>query len=247
MLPLVKLHPAVSQSEENGLFEKLHEIYDQIPETECDRCATCCTVPPPAYIVEFLNMFRYVNKHLPEKWPEFIAGAVRYYFLELVDINQRCPFLGDDKQCRIYEVRPFTCRSYGLMSSRNGEDNLARRNMDKLVVKYREEHGIELPEEIVNFQLPRCQKVRVINGKNKTPLELIQMLTADIGQLESMFVPMSVVESQYTFMPFVNHLVMSVVSEGARFRRPKVMREYLACGQSEMLEKYVEKYKRTSF
>lgn len=246
MLPLVKLHPAISQSEENGLFEKLNEIYDQIPETECERCATCCTVPPPAYIIEYLNMFRYVNKNMPEKWPEFIERAVRFYFLELVDINQCCPFLGDDKKCQIYEVRPYTCRTYGLMGKDTGDEQ-ARHNMEKLVEKYRAEHGIELPKEIVEYKLPRCDKVQAVNGKNKTPLELIQLLTTDISQLEQLFVPLSVVESQYTFMPYVNHLVMSTVSEGARFRRPKVMQEFLSKGQSEMLEGFVDKYKRTSF
>jgi len=45
----------------------------------------------------------------------------------------------------------------------------------------------------------------------------------------------------------VNHLVMSMVSEGARFRRPKVMQEFLAKGHSELLENYIEKYKNTSF
>jgi len=73
MLPLDKLHQAVSQAGEEGLFDKLQAVYDQVPETECDRCATCCTVPQPAYIVEYLNMFRYVNSRMPKAWPELIA------------------------------------------------------------------------------------------------------------------------------------------------------------------------------
>ncbi len=246
MLPLVKLHPAISQAEENNLFDKLNEIYNKLPDMECDRCGTCCTVPNPAFIVEYLNMFRYVNKNMPEKWPRFIAGAVRYYFLELVDINQRCPFLDSHNNCQVYEVRPFACRTYGLMGKRDAQ-GMARRNMEKLVEKYRTEHNIELPREIVEYELPYCEKVRVPNGGNKTPLELIQLLTADIGQLESFFVPMPVVENQFTFIPYVNHLVMSIVSEGARFRRPKVMQEFLAKGRSELLEDYMEKYKSTSF
>jgi hypothetical protein len=87
----------------------------------------------------------------------------------------------------------------------------------------------------------------VVNGTNKKPLELIQLLTADLGQLETFFVPVQVVNSQYTFVPYVNHLVMSVVSEGARYRRPRVMKEFLENGRSELLDSYIEKYKRTSF
>ncbi len=246
MLPLVKIHQAVSQAEDNGLFRKLTSLYDKIPQTECQRCATCCTVPWPAYIVEFLHAFRYINKNMPEKWPDFIAGAVRYYFLELVDINQRCPFLDENNNCSIYEVRPFTCRIYGLFS-RGDEGDVARRNMERLAEKYRAEHGIELPREIVEFKLPRCSRVRVTNSRHKKPQELLHLLTADLGQLESFFVPAPVVDSQYTFVPYVNHLVMSIVTEGARYRRPRVMKEFLEKGHSELLESYVEKFKRTSF
>lgn len=246
MLPVSKLHPAVSQAAEEGLFEKLQAVYDQVPDTECDRCAVCCAVPQPAYIVEYLNMFRHVNEHMPGAWPDFIAAAVRYYFLELVDINQRCPFLSLDNACSVYEARPFTCRIYGLMG-RNADNGEMRRNMQKLAEKYREEHGIELPAEVVNFELPRCERVRVISKKGKKPQELVQLLSADISQMESFFVPPGVVDSQYTFMPFVNHLVMSVVTEGARYRRPKIMKEYLENGRSELLENYIEKFQKTTF
>lgn len=247
MLPLIKLHQAVSQAEENGLFDQLNKVYGQVPETECDRCATCCTVPQPAYIVEYLNMFRYVNKKMPEKWPDILAGAVRYYFLELVDINQRCPFLDQRNECKVYEVRPFTCRIFGLMGKPKTNEQ-ALHNMRNLAENYRTEHGIELPPEIVEYQMPVCDRVRVKSGQqDKKPAELIHLLSADLGQLETLFVPMDVVESQYTFVPYVNHLVLSLVSEGARIRRPKVMKEFLENGKSDLLQGYIEKYTRTSF
>ncbi len=246
MLPLNKLHQAVSQAGEERLFDKLQAVYDQVPETECEKCAVCCTVPQPAYIVEYLNMFRHINKQMPELWPEFIGNAVRYYFLELVDVKQRCPFLGSDNNCRVYEARPFTCRIYGLLGTDTDKEAM-RRNMQKLAEKYKQEHDLELPAEIVNYELPRCEKVRVSNQKGKKPQELVQLLAADIGQLESFFVPPDVVDSQYTFVPYVNHLIMSVVSEGARYRRPRVMKEFLETGRSELLEGYVEKFKKVGF
>lgn len=246
MIPLVKLNQAVSQVEEKGLFGELQRIYGMIPETSCERCGTCCTVPQPAYIVEYLNMFRYVNKVMPEKWPDIIAGAVRYYFLELVDINLRCPFLDGENNCLVYEARPFTCRTYGLLGRRD-ENEKVRRNMEKLAEKYLQEYNIELPRAIVEFELPACDKVRVVNGTGKKPLELIHLLTADLGQLETNLVPATVVDSQYTFVPYVNHLVMSVVSEGARYRRPRVMKEFLETGRSALLDSYVDKYRRVSF
>ena len=243
MLPLNKLHQAVSQAGEEKLFDQLQSVYAQMPETDCEKCAACCTVPQPAYIVEYLNMFRYINKQMPERWPEFIDRAVRYYFLELVDVKQRCPFLGSDNRCLVYEARPFTCRLYGLLAPED-EKNVARANMKKLAEKYKQEHDLELPAEIVNFELPYCNKVRVTAEKGKKPRELLQLLAGDIAQLESFFVSPEVVDSQYTFVPYVNHLIMSVVSEGARYRRPLVMKEFLATGRSPLLEGYVEKFKK---
>lgn len=241
MLPLNKLHQAVSQAGGEGLFEKLEAVYEQIPDTECEKCAICCTVPQPAYIIEYLNMFRYVNANMPGQWPDLLERAIRYYFLELVDAGQRCPFLDSDNACRVYEARPFTCRMYGLSGNKVSSEDM-RGNMQSLVEKYRREHGIELPGEIVDFELPQCQKVRIVNGKNKKPRELAPLLIADIGQLEQFFVPPPVLDSQYTFVPYVNHLVMGVVSEGARFRRARIMKEYLESGRSELLEGYVEKF-----
>jgi len=46
------------------------------------------------------------------------------------------------------------------------------------------------------------------------------------------------VESEQTFMPFATHLAMTVLSKGAVMRKVKVMKEYLAQGQSSLLEQY---------
>ena len=46
--------------------------------------------------------------------PQFIIGEVeKKYYPQ--DFTFNCPCLGDNK-CNIYEVRPFTCRSYAFTS-----------------------------------------------------------------------------------------------------------------------------------
>lgn len=183
---------------------------------------------------------------MPEMWPRLIENAVRYYFLELVDINQKCPFLDDKGDCAIYAVRPYTCRIYGLLSPR--QDNPARRQMmEKIAEQYRQEHDLELPREIVEFEFPQCDRVQVVGGARKKPSELVQLLAVDLGRLETFFVPPEAVEKQYTFAPYVNHLVTSIVSEGARYRRPRVMKEFLTTGHSQLLDDYLEKYKKVAF
>ncbi|MFZ5631919.1 MAG: YkgJ family cysteine cluster protein [Bacillota bacterium] len=238
MLSLDKLYPQLSYAQKNGLLEQLNSIYGGLPETACDRCGTCCTVPPPAYIVEYLNMFRYMKESLPDLIPGLLEKAVRFYFLELVDINLKCPFLGEDNLCLVYPVRPLSCRGYGLAKKENSFGE--RKEMEELARRYKEKYGIILPGEIVDFKLPECGKVRIVDGR-KASTELLEVAISYIAQLESRLFPVELVDREYTFVPFVTHLALTVLSEGARARRPKVMKEYLETGGSAALDGFVGK------
>lgn len=237
MLSLDKLYQQLSYAEKNGLFNKLNSIYDGLPETTCDRCGTCCTVPPPAYIVEYLNMFGYLKKNLAEQIPGILEKTVRFYFLELADISLKCPFLGGDNLCLVYPVRPLSCRGYGLSKSRFSG---SRSEMEELAARYKEKHGIVLPEEVVNFKLPECGKVKVVGGK-KTSTEMLEVAISYVAQLESQMFPVELVDKEYTFVPFATHLALTILPEGARLRRPRVIKEYLETGRSAMLDGFAGK------
>lgn len=239
MLSLDKLYPQLSSAEKMGLLDDLNNIYGSLPQTSCERCGTCCTVPPPAYIVEYLNMFRYMKENLGDRIPEIVEKAIRFYFLELVDINLRCPFLGEDKLCMVYPARPLSCRGYGL--SRSDSVFLSPRNeMEELARRYKEQHGITLPEEVVKFNLPECGSVKII-GEKKVSTDLLELAISYVARLESQLFPVDLVDKELTFVPYVTHLALTVISEGARIRRPRVMKEYLEKGSSDMLEGFVEK------
>ncbi|MHB8918067.1 MAG: YkgJ family cysteine cluster protein [Desulfocucumaceae bacterium] len=233
MLSLDKLYPQLSYAEKNGLFEKLNSIYDSLPETTCDRCGTCCTVPPPAYIVEYLNMFSYLKDKLGDHIQDILEKAVRFYFLELADISLRCPFLGEDSLCLVYPVRPLSCRGYGLHKKEGFSGS--RSEMEELAARYKEKHGIILPEEVVNYKLPECGKVRIAGNKG-TSTEVLEVAISYVAQLESQLFPVELVDKEYTFVPFATHLALTVLPEGARLRRPRVIKEYLETGSSQMLE-----------
>lgn len=238
MLPLDKLYMQLSYAEKNGLFGKLDSIYQSLPETTCDRCGTCCTVPTPAYIVEYLNMFRYLKKNLGDQIPGLLEKAVRFYFLELAEINLKCPFLGGDNLCLVYPVRPLSCRGYGLTPKDRAA--VSRNEMKELAARYREKHGIILPDQVVNFELPECGKVKVVGG-GKTSVEALEVAVSYVARLESELFPVELVDGEYTFVPYVTHLALTVLPEGARLRRHKVIKEYLETGASPMLEGFAEK------
>ena len=244
MLSLDKIYTQLSYAEKNGLLGELKNVYERLPQTTCEKCATCCSVPSPAYVVEFLNMFRYMKNNLQDQIPGILERCIRFYFLELVDINSRCPFVDPvDNTCLVYPVRPFTCRGYGLFDK--GEVPGAGEELLKLAEKYKNEFDITLPDEVVNYKLPRCGKVMVDGGKKIVP-ELLEISIADVARLESGLFPVEIVDSEYTFVPFPTHLALTVLGEGARARRHKVMKEYLEQGSSPLLEGYVEKYGKYS-
>lgn len=244
MISLDKLYPQLSSAEKMGLFDSLNSIYESLPETNCEKCGTCCTVPPPAYIVEYLNMFRFLKNNISDGIPEIVEKSVRFYFLELVDINLKCPFLGEDSLCMVYPVRPLSCRGYGLTKNDNGLLG-ARSEMEELARRYREEHGIILPEEVVSYKLPECGKVNIVDSR-KISTETLEVAISYIARLESQLFPVELVDQEYTFMPYVTHLALSVITEGARLRRIKVMKEYIENGSSSMLEGFIEKARAVS-
>jgi Fe-S-cluster containining protein len=242
LLSLDKIYVQLSYAEKHGLLDELQNVYHRLPHTTCEKCATCCTVPSPAYIVEYLNMFRYMKSNLQDKIPGIIERSIRFYFLELVDINRRCPFVDPaDNTCLVYPVRPFTCRGYGLFDK--GEVPGAQDEMIKLAEKYKNEFNITLPDEVVNYKLPRCGKVMAAGGKKIVP-ELLEISIADVARLESGLFPIEIVDSEYTFVPFPTHLALTILGEGARARRHKVMKEYLEQGRSLLLDGYVDKYSK---
>lgn len=240
MLSLDKLYTQISYAEKHGLLEELQRVYDRLPVTTCEKCATCCTVPSPAYVVEFLNMFRYLKKNLNDRIPGILERTIKFYFLEMVDLNVKCPFVNpEDNTCLVYPARPFTCRGYGLYE---GDAPKTRDEMKQLAEKYKKDYGLILPEEVVNYELPRCGRVKAADGKKIVP-ELLKISIADVARLEAGLFPMEIVDSEYTFVPYPTHLALTVLGEGARARRHKVMKEYLEHGDSPLLNGYLEKYR----
>lgn len=245
-LSAAKLYPLISSLEKKGAFAELEKIYGALPETTCEQCATCCTVPPPGYFIEYLNLYRFLRNNLKEEREDILKKLVEYYFLELADINVKCPFLGDKNKCLVYPVRALGCRAYGLMPKKEDEP---RENgaMEFLAREYREKHGIELPKEIVEFRLPSgCDKLKIKSG-TRPPRGHIEKLITDVAKLEAEILPAEFVDNEQSLMPYATYLSSTVLGEGARARRVKIMKEYLEQGKSGLLEEYKEKAGKFEF
>ncbi len=103
-------------------FRELEEIYALIPGSTCmeSSCSNgCCTkkesprdadgmfMPLPlVYTVEYLYILDYLNRQFP-------LTPLEAHF-DFSKAARLCPFKDPEtRNCRIYEVRPFSCRMFG--------------------------------------------------------------------------------------------------------------------------------------
>ncbi|MGQ5710242.1 YkgJ family cysteine cluster protein [Desulforudis sp. DRI-14] len=243
MLPAAKIYEALAVAENNRLFAYLEEIYERVPEADCQRCGTCCADPPPAGLIEYLNVYRYVRDNLKDLHPELVERAVRFFFLHLVDPDAKCPFLGTDSRCLIYPVRPLNCRLYGHLD-RKAHEELNSRGMEDVGEYYRKTHGITLPKEILESRIPYCEDIK---SKGHLKLEQAQEMTMGVLALDAQILPSRLVFDQVVYAPLGTHLACSVLNEGVQKKRPEVMKEYLETGASPLMEKYLERAGKFNF
>ena len=78
---------------------------------DCAKCANCCRTLRPVFTDEDIAR---IAEHLRMSRDEFIAAYLdrdeeqdRYRIK-----TTRCPFLGEDSKCTIYDVRPEKCQDY---------------------------------------------------------------------------------------------------------------------------------------
>lgn len=238
MLQPVELYSALGKAEQHNLFAKLQETYNNIPQTSCAGCATCCNWgSPPAFFIEYLNMYKYLRDNMKDNWQEILKRSTEYFYLELVDPNQKCPFLVDNK-CSIYSVRPFTCRSFGLLSKEDFETG--DRGLKQLGQKFWDEYGIRIPDELINFELPWCDKV-VSDLGSYMDKSTLAGFAAQIGTLDNTFFPQDLVDKEGSLMPYPVHLANTVLGTGARARKIKVMKQFSDEGSKELLNTFIEK------
>lgn len=245
MLPVSQVYSALAFAESSRMFEALEKVYAQVPEGDCRQCGQCCVDPPPAALVEYLNIYRYVRDHLADRHQELIRKTVEFFYLELADPGVGCPFLGEDKKCLIHPVRPLSCRVYNVLHPDDYEKQNRTRDLEKVAEKYQREHGITLPRKIIEFRLPYCPNAKQGGRKLRTPE--VHALLFGILTLDTRILPSQVVFEDQTMLPPPTHLAVTILNEGLRARRPDVIREYLATGESPLLEKYVERAARFQF
>lgn len=147
----------IDYSTKNKLFNKLNDVYESLPTGNCSGCGNCCMESVGINLIEFLNIFCYLEDRADLR-RRCISKIVDYYFEEYSKKNS-CPFKDDDNKCLIYEVRPLNCRLFGHWKKEDYNKNL--NNVTKKNNDYKElmktQYGFEINDEVVNYRIDYCE------------------------------------------------------------------------------------------
>ena len=148
------------------LFEKLDTVYARLPETrcDCDQPGTCCRFLPEMTTLEALRWTKVLLDLPDDELVEKIRKFVVFYFSNPVKITG-CAFLNEGG-CTIYPQRTFACCAYGIWSQKMGRNRTRESRKDKENLRAMwKRFGIELPKEIVDFEIDYCTHVESLGKK----------------------------------------------------------------------------------
>jgi Fe-S-cluster containining protein len=162
-------------------IKKLNNIYSELPETkgcleninkEPGCGAYCCKIQyPTMQLIEWLNLWRYVNKEWSnEEFFEILEKALRLFFSNRV--IKPCLFFDDKKKiCKVHKKRPFMCRAYGLMP---------HEGFNARVEQLREYYKDDL-EAVFKDQ---CDLVETVTGESEISQAQLKNFISRIDELE---------------------------------------------------------------
>jgi len=156
------------------LLQQLNETYALLPPTQCRRQAHCCSLLPETTLVEALVVIRRLTDMPPAIRQRYVQKIIRYFFINPVEITS-CPFI-KDQDCLIYNDRFWGCRTYGLWSQAYYEKLAGQDRQAKVQLQQQWKNlGISLPQKVVDFQVPYCRHVEMLEDRDMDDKMLLQV------------------------------------------------------------------------
>lgn len=142
---------------DNGLTDKLENVYQEIPSGKCKGCLRCCTESVNTFFVEYVHILQFLrnNPQILEKHADKIS---RFFLLEMMDAMY-CPFVDDDGRCAIYPVRPLLCRVFGHLKEEDYDNNYSKvlASNEDLARYFEETYNLHLPKKVIERKIPYCR------------------------------------------------------------------------------------------
>lgn len=146
----------IDYSIKNKLFDELNDVYKSLPTGNCSGCGNCCMESVGINLIEFLNIFCYLEDRVDLK--ESCTSKILDYYFEEYTRKNPCPFKDNKNKCLIYEVRPLNCRLFGHWKREDYNKNLAnvtkKNNEYKVLMK--KQYGFEINDKVVNYRIDYC-------------------------------------------------------------------------------------------
>lgn len=185
------------RAEADALFEAVRSRYPDLVVCR-EGCSSCCHALFDLTLVEALYLSRAFRERfdgaerfrlqdLADSVDRRIAKVKRQVFkdsqagkssneilTEVAGILVRCPLLGDDNRCLMYDARPITCRLYGIPTAIGGKAHTCGMT------------GFKSGEAYPTVALDKVQARLVALSE-----ELAAALKSSYTQLASMYVPVS--------------------------------------------------------
>ena len=169
----------------DGVFERVKKEYPK--EVFCrEKCSDCCyaifdlTLIEALYLNDkFLKQFSGIEKNslieIADKTDRVLVKMKRNAYREVKNgadqleivakMSQeriRCPLLGKDELCVMYEHRPITCRVYGIPTSTAGSSHICGRTNFKQGESY---PTLNMDKIYSQLQLLSVQLIKDINSE----------------------------------------------------------------------------------
>lgn len=188
---------------------ELDKIYSKVPSGDCIGCGNCCAESVGASFVEAEVIFDYLKSMDKEKRNKIIEKLLVYIF-DIYEMRDKCPFLGEDNRCEIYEVRPLNCRIFGHWNQREYEENLGRLKIEnqKIAKNIELNYDYIVKEEYLSFSIPYCHSFKGQIMSSQERGELFDELII----LDSKHFVKNGILSAYEDKGIVEHIVDKLIS-----------------------------------
>lgn len=188
--------------------DALNQLYQTIPSGRCDSCGACCYDNVPLSAGEFLALVSYLKAQ--GQLDAAVEKVARWYIYQFETV-QPCVFLGEDKRCEVYAVRPLVCRLFGHQTS----EEQARRvkivleQNQMLAAAVKEAYGIVIKSEVVRHAIQQCGFV---------PDAVFEKASQDglfdqVQQLDLPFYQQGLVDLEYINLSLVEWFVLAFLDE----------------------------------
>ena len=234
------LYSLIDIAGKNFYFEKLQDIYSEIPHTTCKCCGKCCKYAPRVYLIEYLQIYKGIKERFQDRFYQVMRRALEFGFLSLVDTSLCCPFLEEGK-CIIYDSRSFNCRVWGHAKEEvySKSIDLARKELEQGRNLWAENFGIEIPDAIVSGHRPFCKDVKSIKG-SMLKTEKRESLERRLERVNNQFIKVAFGTHEKRILELPVFVCLSFIGPMRFYNsRPYIIKEYQNNKKRDFMDKLI--------